>query len=76
MELIEQLTAQAENIPSELSWKFLPARYCLFEWKDYYVVLPGVEKLLIGTQLKESIGGNVFLIRFEGPPPGAVKRLA
>jgi len=65
MDLHEQLSLKAKQIPSELSWKLSPARFCLYEWRDYYVDIPGADRIRIGDRWEYAKKGNVFLIRFE-----------
>lgn len=37
----------------------------IFEWRDYWVCLPGVDALRIGTKIHKSSHGEWFLIRYE-----------
>lgn len=65
MDLNEKLSLESVQIPSEHSWRLSPARFCLYEWRDYYMDIPGADRIRIGDRWVYAIKGNVFLIRFE-----------
>lgn len=67
MSLIEQLASQgAIPIPALLENSFVPAKCCLYEWKDYWLELPEASRLLVGRTPIDPVGKtHVFRLRFE-----------
>lgn len=44
---------------------FKPAVLCIYEWLSYWLDLPGVDVLLVGTNQIKPVHGNLFHLRFE-----------
>ena len=58
---------QPQPIPPGLQGALAPAEACLVEWRDYWVVCPGADRLQIGSKWQTSINpeSHLFQVRFE-----------
>jgi hypothetical protein len=65
MSFLDSLSGPLCAIPPGLQRLFAPAARCLFEWRDYYLELPGADRLRVGTRWLVPVQGDVFHLRFE-----------
>ena len=61
----QQVANSSEPIHPDLQRDFAPATGCLYEWKDYWLECPSVDRLHVGSTWVEPIARDLFCLRFE-----------
>lgn len=64
--IAEQLIAQGAILLDDIEFNnFKPATLCIYEWTNYWLTLPGVDNLKIGTRICSPLHDDWFQLRFE-----------
>jgi predicted component of viral defense system (DUF524 family) len=53
------------QIPSDLAHLCQPATHFLYEWKEYWLRLPGCTRLKVGSEWVPPLTGDLFRLRYE-----------
>lgn len=65
-DIYNQLLSQGgKEIPDTLGHLFAPAVLWIKEWYEYWIELPGVDRLQVGTEEKQAEHGDWFRLHFE-----------